>query len=795
MKRPWKIKVRRALMVLAGALALAATAALIWASTVQLPRGALRPSAIASVRLEDRNGTLLREVLSRADGRARWIPLERISRHVVEATLAGEDQRFFRHGGVDMLAMGRAVISSLAAGEVVSGGSTLTMQLARLLTGVPRTPAGKLKQMVLAWRLESRLSKRQILWHYLNRAPYGNSTFGVEAAARRYLAKPASQLSLAEAALLSALPRSPAGYNPYRNRQRLLRRQRYLLGLMERQGRIDAAAQRLALAELIDWRAARRPFLAPHLTRRVLSRGLASRSAPAWIRTTLHLPLQQKVETAVRDAIARLEAQGVTNAAVLVVDNPSGEVLAHVGSADFFDGERSGQVDGAAALRQPGSTMKPFTYALALEQGKTPASLLRDLPAHFTTEKGDYAPRNYDNTFHGPVRLRVALGSSYNVPAVRMAGHVGVDRLLSRLRRLGFASLTRSGRHYGLGLTLGNGEVTLRELVAAYAALARGGELLPLRTVMRARTVDGEAIALPRPTARRVMSREAAYLITHILSDHMARLPAFGRRTPLDVGFPAAVKTGTSKDFRDNWTVGYTPQVTVGVWVGNFDGRSMHNVSGITGAGPLWAEVMTAAMEGRTSRFSPPDTMAAARVCPLSGKLPGPHCPDSTRELFIPGSEPKQTCDFHREIALDTRNGLLAGGQCPEAQVERRVMVVYPAVYSAWAARRGVPAPPTVGSPLCPPARAAASDVRIRVPTNGDRYHLDPDLRRSFQSIPLEASVQGRAREVRWLVNGVQVARAAFPYSARWPLRAGRHRIQAQLPDGRKSTPVVVTVR
>ena len=785
--------ITRALLALAAPVALALVAALAWAATVELPAGALQPRAIASVRVEDRNGQLLREVLSRADGRARWVPLQRISPHLVHATLAGEDQRFYEHGGVDMVAMGRAVGTSLAAGEVVSGGSTVTMQLARLVSGVPRTLVGKAKQVVLAWRLEDRLTKRQILWHYLNRAPYGNGAFGVEAAARRYLAKPASQLSLAEAALLSALPRSPAGYNPYRNRARLLKRQRYILSLMRQQGRITAAQLRLARAEAIDWRAARRPFLAPHFTRRVLAdRALASAT---YLRTTLHLPLQRKVETAVRETIARLEAQGVTNAAVLVVDNATGGVLAHVGSAAFFDAERSGQVDGAAALRQPGSTMKPFTYAMALERGKTAASLLQDLPTHFTTERGDYAPRNYDNTFHGPVRLRVALGSSYNVPAVRVAEYVGVDRLLTCLRALGFASLTQSGRHYGLGLTLGNGEVTLRELVAAYAALARGGELLPLHTVLRARAVDGRALPLPRPAARRVLSRQAAYVITHVLSDPMARLPAFGRRTPLSVGFPAAVKTGTSKDFRDNWTVGYTPRVTVGVWVGNFDGRSMHNVSGITGAGPLWAEVMSAAMEGHTAVFSRPRDVVSARICPLSGRLRGPHCPASTREVFLAGTAPAHTCGMHREIALDTRNGLLAGAACPAAEVERRVMAVYPPVYRAWAVRRGLPAPPTAASPRCPPARTAEASVKVRVPSNGDRYHLDPDLRRSFQSIPLEATVVGRVAEVRWLVNGAQVAKAKFPYTARWPLRAGQHRIQAQLPDGRRSPEVMVTVQ
>jgi len=775
-------------LVLAGVLGFFA-----WAAALELPAGALGPANIASVRVLAADGKLLREVLSREDGRARWVPLTRVAPDLIQATLAGEDQRFFIHGGIDWWSMLRAAALNVRQGRIVSGGSTITMQLVRLLRPAPRSYYNKAEEMVLAHKLEQRLTKRQILWQYLNRAPYGNGTFGVEAAAQRYLSKPAAQLSLAEATLLAALPRSPSGYNPYRHRARLLKRQRYLLALMVHQGRVDAERRRLALAEPIDWDAAARPFDAPHLVQRVLA--LPRTRGAAVIRTTLDLKLQRAVQTAVATTVERMREQGISNAAVLVVDNATGDVLAHVGSADFFSEQDAGQVDGTRSLRQPGSTMKPFTYALALEQGLTPATLLRDLPAHFATAQGDYAPKNYDETFHGPVRLRVALGSSYNVPAVRTTQRVGVERLLARLRDMGFSSLTKPARHYGLGLTLGNGEVTLHELVAAYSALARGGRTLPLRVVRAAITPEGQRLAQPDRVSKRVFGRRVTHLISHMLADGKARLPAFGRNTVLDVGFEAAVKTGTSKDFRDNWTVGYTPQVTVGVWVGNFDGASMENVSGISGAGPLWAEVMVAAMRGQTeARFDRPGGLVTRRVCPLSGALAGPHCSASLEEHFIAETAPSRTCSLHREVALDRRNGMLAGAGCPEPHVERRTMTVYPPVYRAWAHSRGVIAPPTTYSPHCPDRSGSAARVSIRFPQSGDRYHLDPDLRRNYQKLPLEATVRGWVSEVRWLVDDHLIARAPYPYTARWTIRPGRHTIIAVLPDGKRSAPVTVNV-
>ncbi len=801
-------------VVASAGLAAVALTAVFWLRGVELPPGALDPREVASTRVLDRHGTLAREVLSRHDGRAHWVPLARISPHLVAATIAAEDRRFYQHSGIDPWATLRAAVLNLGRGRVVSGASTLTMQLVGLLeqpggSATRRGLVGKLRQAALAYRLERQLDKAQILWHYLNRAPYGHGTFGAEAAARRYLGKPAADLSLAEAALLAALPRAPSAYSPLRSRRsraRLRDRQRYLIGIMRAHAKITAEQARLALAQPIDFEQLERPFAAPHLVERLLADPLA-RGATA-IQSTIDLQLQRRVETAVRQTITRLADRRVTNGAALVVDNRTREVLAYVGSADFFHRGHHGQVDGTLARRQPGSTIKPFTYALALERGKTPASLLEDLPAHFNTERGDYAPRNYDREFHGPVRLRVALASSYNVPAVRAAAFVGVGALLAHLRQAGMRALERGARHYGLGLTLGNGEVTLQQLVEAYVTLARGGEHQPLRLVRRVQRTDGRWYELPAgPAPRRVFSPTAAYLIADILADPLARVDGFGSDTPLAVGFPAAVKTGTSKDFRDNWTVGFTPDVTVGVWVGNFDGRPMQRVSGITGAGPLWAEVMVAAARRypRHDRgFDRPRTIVSARICPLSGALVGPLCPAAIDERFAPDSEPRRRCTFHREVAIDTTNDLLAGERCSLPGIERRVMTVYPPIYRAWAARRAIEQPPTRGSPRCrPPATrserprtlVSGPAVRITSPVAGDTFYVDPDLRRRYQRLPLEAAVDGRAGEVRWLVDGRQVARAAFPFSASWPISRGRHTVQATLPDGTRSRPVKISVQ
>jgi penicillin-binding protein 1C len=582
-------RVRR-LLLGSAILALLAVAAL-WIAVVAVPFpiDRLEHRDTESHRLLDRHGLLLREAPSDRDGRGAWRGLDAISPWVVQAFIAIEDHRFYDHPGVDVRGITRAFVDDVRARRVVAGGSTLTQQLVRQVIPLPHTLGGKLREALWALRLERVADKRTILEQYVNRVPFGHGTFGIEAAARLYLGKRASELSLAEAALLAGIPRSPSLFNPFTDAEAAKRRQRRVLDRMRACGFIDDHERAEALAEPLPIRPADRDrrFAAPHFTTFALAAGAPAGDVP----TTLDLPLQGEIEAAVRQTVRSLADLDVTQAAAVVLDNRTGDVLAWVGSVDFFD-PREGQVDMVLNRRQPGSTLKPFLYELAFENGFTAGDEVPDLPLWFPTSFGDYRPRNYDRRFHGWVPLRTALASSYNVPAVWLAWRLGVPRLHERLRALGFDSLGRRPDYYGLGLALGNGEVRLLELANAYRTLANEGVWRPARW-RRDEPVE---------PGRRILPAAQARLVTDILADPLARIPAFGRDNVLEMPFPAAVKTGTSTDFTDNWTVGFSSEVTVAVWVGNFDGRPMQGVSGITGAGRLWHLAMRAAMRDRNAR-------------------------------------------------------------------------------------------------------------------------------------------------------------------------------------------------
>lgn len=440
----------------------------------------------------------------------------------------------------------------------------------------PRSLWGKAREAAWALRLERIRDKDAILEQYVNRVPFGHGATGVEAAARLYFGRPTAALTLAQAALLAGIPQAPSRLNPFTDPTAAIARQRTVLERMRATGVIDPAQHAEALAEPLRFADRAHHFAAPHFTAWALPQLAAGTT-----RTTLDLDVQRVIEDAIAETLPALADKGVGQAAAVVLDTRTGEVLGWVGSADFF-AARDGQVDMVVGLRQPGSTLKPFVYGLGLERGFTALSLLPDVPIAFPTGLGGYHPRNYDRRFHGMVRLRTALACSYNVPAVWMAWQVGPGALLERLQALGLHSLTRPVEYYGLGLALGNGEVQLLALTNAYRALANAGRLSPIRWRLDA----------PIATPVQVMPAPVAHLLTDILADRAARAPAFGGGGPLRTPYPSAVKTGTSTDFTDNWTVGFTQAITVGVWTGNFDGAPMEGVSGIDGAAPIWRRVM-----------------------------------------------------------------------------------------------------------------------------------------------------------------------------------------------------------
>ncbi len=701
----------------------------------------LRPPADHGVVLLDRAGGLLRSTRSRDGSRQQWRPIGEIDPDLLAAFVAAEDRRFYGHLGVDPAALFRAARQNLRAHRVVSGASTIPMQVARLVRGTERTWSGKLAQTAWALRLDRQFGKQAILEQYLNRVPLGSNAEGVEAAARLYFGKSAASVSLAEAAMLAGLAHAPSRDNPLVSVDRATVRRNRVLDQLEAAGAETAEAVAAARLEPGWGGGAPDRFLAPHFTSWVLARS-DSAEARGVVRTSLDQVLERAVEAEVRHTVAEMRAAGAEHAAAVVLDNRSGEILAWVGSPDFF-APANGQVDMVVSRRQPGSTLKPFLYGTAFDQGYTPASMLHDVATVYRTATGPYAPRNYDRRYRGPVRIRDALGSSLNVPAVQLASEVGVARLLGVLHRAGFASLDRRADHYGLGLALGNGDVTLLELANGYRALANLGLWRPARwTAADEGGYPGAGV--------RVMSPEAAALVLDILADPVARIPGFGPVTPLDFPFRAAAKTGTSRHFTDNWAAATTERFTVAVWVGNFSGRPMEGVSGVSGAGPLLRRtVLAVASRYDPGRLAVPSDLGleSAAICRLSGLRANRYCPSLT-EWFMPGTLP----------GPDTWHGP-AG-------------VTLPAALAEWASRNEAGNPVAAAGVLRSGSAPAPAGLRITSPRHGDRFRFVPGVDSSFATVGLRVAGAGRA-PVQWFIDGRPER------SARWPLVLGRHRIEA----------------
>ncbi len=770
-----------------------------------LPEELLAYDRVASLRLLDRQGNLLRERLSADDGRARPLSAGAVPAHVRDAFLAAEDRRFFRHAGVDPVAVARAAWLNVKRGRVVAGGSTITQQLARTLVPRPRTMQGKVQEALWAMRLDWHLSKDEVLAQYLNRIPFGNGTFGVEAASQRYFGRAAKELSVGQAAALAALPKGPGAHDPYRRPERLERRRRWVLERMEALNHLSSQERTAAVEAPLDLLPASRSFRAPHFVEHVTrQRDVPGLSRAAEVVTTIDADLQRLAEEAVRSEVERLRDRGVGQAAVLVLDNASGEVLAYVGSADFFDDEAGGQNDGVQMRRQPGSALKPFAYLEAFRQGYTPASVVPDVPTQFPSPTGVYAPENYDRRKHGPVRIREALANSYNIPAVRIAEALGPERLLAGLHAAGFESLGQGSEHYGLGLVLGNGEVSLWEAARAYAGLARGGSLPAVRTVREARDATGSILHVTRSQTRRFAPAAEVALITHVLSDNGARARAFGLDSALRLPFPVAAKTGTSKGYSDNWLIGYTRERTVAVWAGNFDGSPMRGVSGITGAGPIFRAVMLAAMAGvRPAPLWDGALLESAQICPLSGERAGRSCPSRMDEVFARGTAPALDCRMHAGLADLGGFGHVEdprlAQRCRELTAGTGALTDLGSDYAEWARAEGLYPDPhlaaacrelTEGSMGGAPsgthretAKTAKTapgrdgQVRFTFPGRNAEFVLFSDLPLEHQSIPVRIRAPGGLGALELHVNGEHHFTLHPPFTGRFPAKLGAHRL------------------
>jgi penicillin-binding protein 1C len=763
-----------------------------------------------SVRITDRNGRLLYEVIPQAGGRNTVLSIASIPQCLKEATIAVEDKYFYTNPGVDITGIARALWINLRGGETIAGGSTITQQVARNLLmsqdeRMERTLRRKLREAALAWQMTRKLSKDEILALYLNQINYGGMAYGVEAASQTYFGKPARDLLLPECALIAGLPQAPGVYNPFTNPNLAKQRQSIVLGLMKKQGYITDEERVRAEATPLSYNPAPYPIEAPHFIwiikdeiDKLIADGILNSHQSLVVRTTLDLDAQHLAEATLKRRIEGFKnedaalSHNVNNAALVALDPHTGEILALVGSADFFDESIHGALDMAISPRQPGSAFKPFIYALALDPTRpnawTAATSILDVSTTFTLRDGTpYTPLNYDELEHGPVSVRTALGSSLNIPAVKTLQAVGIEDTVNLAHRLGITSLSEAGQ-YDLSLALGGGQISLLQLSTAYATLANNGNYTGNTSILDIQDADENLLYTPdKNPPLQILDPRIAWLISDILSDDSSRATGFGLNSTLNLDRTAAVKTGTTSNFHDNWTIGYTPDLLIGVWVGNSGYEAMHNVTGLTGAAPIWHEVMRGLLQGRPDHpFTRPDGLTQVKVCDLSGLLPTSTCPHTRTEWFIAGTEPTQTDTTYQQVWIDTLTNSLANDSTP---VERRKSInVFnlPVEAQEWAHTQGLPllsdySMDSGSSRPGSPEQAPDSTLVLLSPHPNTTYRMDSSFDSSAQQIQIEVAVgQGISQVTIWVDGNLLTALSSAPYQAWWTLSTGEHRFWAE---------------
>jgi len=649
-----------------------------------------------STKILDRSGKLLYEI--HGEKKRTLIEFSEMPEWIKWATIACEDADFYKHKGFDLKGIFRALLYNLTHRESLQGGSTITQQLIKNAILKPkRTLSRKIQELILAIEIERIYSKNEILKMYLNEIPFGNNAYGIQAAAETYFGKDAKDLTLAESALLAAIPRAPTYYSPYGpHRKELFKRKDYILDRMAELGFISEEEAEKAKKEEIKFKEKREDILAPHFVmyvKEILAEKFGEKMLTEGgliVTTSLDLELQKLAEKIVKEQAKKNLEKGAKNAALVAIDPKTGEILAMVGSVDYFDIENEGNVNVCLSLRQPGSAIKPIVYAAAFKQGFTPATMLLDVKTNFGT---GYIPENYDKKEHGIVTMRKALGNSLNIPAVKTLFLVGVENACDLAKQLGISSLNEPWR-YGLSLVLGGGEVRLLELTAAYGVFANQGRKVELTPILKVETKDGELLFEAEPEIEEVLDPQIAYLITNILADDSAREITFGRGSILNLkDRPAAVKTGTTDEYRDAWTIGYTPSLVVGVWVGNNDGSPMNKAAGAMVAAPIWHRFMEEALKNTpVEEFPVPSGIQKIVVDELTGKLPLDDIPENLKEelktreeIFTSWAPQIEKDNVHKILKvipmkklypdLEEEEYKLAGENCPKALVEEKVFL------------------------------------------------------------------------------------------------------------------------
>ncbi len=773
-----------------------------------------------SVRITDRNGRLLYEVLPKDGGRHAVIPMDQIPAALKQATIATEDGNFYQNPGIDISGIARSIWIDLKSGSQLAGGSTITQQVARNLLldsgeRAQRSLRRKIREGVLAWELTRNYTKEQILGLYLNQTYYGDLSYGVDAAARTYFGKPVNELDLAECALLAGLPQSPASFDPYTHLSASKTRQKIVLGLMVKQKMISVSQADQAAEEPLVINPAPYPIEAPHFVMWIKNQldDLFTQDdiyahGGLIVRTSLNLDDQHLAEQAIDHQMTKLNQNldnplgyNLNNAALVALDPENGQVLAMVGSPDYFDSNHAGAINMAMSPRQPGSALKPLIYATAFDpthpQPFTPATMLLDVATHYVTHDGlSYTPVNYDSLEHGPVLARTALASSLNIPAVQTLKSIGLPALFKTSKSLGITSFGDPDR-YDLSLALGGGEVSLLELTGAYGALANDGYRVFPTPILDVTDPQGNTLFKATAIAKiQALDPRVAWLISDILSDDDARVVGFGRNSVLNLGRPAAVKTGTTTDFHDNWTIGYTPDLVVGVWAGNANHEAMRNINGLTGAAPVWAQFMRSVTEGQPEKsFTRPDGLVKVQICSLSGMLPSPTCPYTRAEWFIEGTQPLLPDTLYHQVIIDQATGQLADPSTSPQSKTTRLALDLPIQAQAWARRNHVlllsdlnlRSDPQAGASKSGSTPNSPAPLSFVSPAPESIYKFSETQDAKSQALRLAADGEAGLGPVSFFVDGNLISTVpAPPYETWWPLSVGTHEawVSATRSDG-----------
>ncbi len=761
-----------------------------------------------SLHLLDRNWNFIAAVPTEAGDFGYWELPDTLPTALVTATLAAEDRRFRSHPGVDFRAIGGSLWDNYVKRRPQRGASTLAMQLARLQREGGSGWYWKLHDASAALVFTARLGRDSVLREYLRYAPYGNRISGAGCAARRYFRKPAQDLSLAESALLAAIPKAPSRLNLFQptGLERARLRASLIIQRAHRYGFIDAPVRDGALAELaalrVPSRQARNANIL-HFLRQAALYAPAALHPRGEIRTTLDARLQDTVQGILRSELPKLLEWEAGNAAALVLDAGTGQVLAYVGSQDYFD-PRGGAIDCAALPRSTGSLLKPFIYEMGMEaKGYTAATVLTDLGHDFGAGDRSFVPENFDHKYMGPVLYKAALANSRNIPAVEVLKAVGVDDFYRRCIALGLTRDDGQAARYGLGLSIGGLYCSLQQLGAAYLTLANQGRKTELVwDLAEGGSPAGKPGSLPASSLRRerIFPSDLAMQTMRFLSDPVARLPAFPRGGNLEYPFAVAAKTGTSEGFRDSWCMTVSDKYLVGIWIGNVDFRPSKSLSGYEGAARIAKRIQYALHPERVDglsdvEFPPPQGYAPVPICRLTGKRADRNTPYATTEYFRPGSEPLEFSNVQQTLPVDKRNGLLAYPGCKVPLQYRRFTVLDPQ-YQDWAASQGLEVPPDRYSPDCGGAPIVeAYALSVTSPRSGSRFFLDPEMPGGKSLLPITCRVFPPPASVLWLVNGEETEVVKYPFTLKWPMRPGSFQFQAVVSGSQfRSAPVKIEV-